>query len=347
MSYKDSFERAAELAREALEHMNALEIPPRPDNFEVWYAFKAEIDAELTRKLGDLLEEPASFDESTFDDIKQSYFGEDRTALLDTASGKVEAVIATTLDSIGDASSNAKDYGAKLADFTGDMDAADAAKAQALVAKLLADTKITMDRNAQLEAELKAAGDQIETLRDNLNDARKASETDGLTGLPNRRSFDLGLQAEIERAKERSGPLSLIVADVDFFKRFNDTYGHLVGDEVLKLVSRVLRSMVKGGDKTARYGGEEFCVLLPTTDIQGAYVVAEKIREAIAAKALKSARTGESYGQITLSFGCAALGPDDTAETLYERADAALYMAKRSGRNRTCTDQQIGARQAG
>lgn len=348
MSYKEDHARAAELAARALEKMSALQIAPHPDNFEVWYAYHAELDAELSRKISTMLEELDDYDPSAYLDIKQSFFGEDASQLLKTASDNVESTIASALTSIDAASSNARDYGDKLADFSGDIDMADDGQLHSKVAKLAADTREVMQRNAELENELKSASERIESLRGSLEDARRASETDGLTGLPNRRAFDLGLEAEIERARMDDAPLSLIVTDVDHFKKFNDQHGHRVGDEVLKLVSRVMRSMLKGGDKPARYGGEEFCIILPATDSQGAFAVAEQVRKAIAAKALKSARTGESYGQVTLSFGCAQVMPGDTPEGLFERADDALLMAKRTGRNRTCTEEDLGAaREAG
>jgi len=151
--------------------------------------------------------------------------------------------------------------------------------------------------------------------------------------LPNRRAFDLGLEAEIVRAREDRTTLTLLITDVDHFKRFNDSYRHRLGGKVLKLVGRVMKSMLKGRDIPARYGGEEFCIILPTTDLKGG-VVAEQLRKTIAAKVLKSAKTGQSYGNVTLSIGAALLQATDTMETIVEQTDAALYLAKHSGRNR-------------
>ena len=341
MPYREAFEQASELAKNALDHMSELRIAPHPDNFEVWYAYQSKVDAELTRKLEQLLETDSADETEAYLDIKRTFLGDDREGALEATSQEAGAAIQGALQTLNAAASNAKDYGDKLAHFSGDMQSADGIKAQALVAKLLADTRQVMERNAELEAELQSAGEQIEQLRDNLDDARKASETDGLTGLPNRRAFDLQLTAAIARAQSDAGPLTLIVADVDRFKRFNDSFGHAVGDEVLKLVGRALGVAAKGVGTPARYGGEEFCVVLPNTTMQTAVATAEQLRKAIAAKSLKSMRTGENYGQVTLSFGVAALGPTDTADSLYERADAALYLAKRTGRNRTCTQDDL------
>lgn len=343
MSYRQSSDKAAMIADQALKQMQQLNIPPYPDNFEIWYAFHAGLDAELSKSLTDLLESVDYFDPSAYQSIKQAFLGEETSQLLRSASDNVEALIASALTTIGSAADSAKDYGDALEDFTGNVASAEPDEVRALIAQVLQETQAVMARNRQLEAELNEAGERMETLRDSLDDARRASETDGLTSLPNRRAFDLGLDAEIDRAREDGTSLTLLVTDVDHFKKFNDTFGHRVGDEVLKLVGRVLKSLLKGRDTPARYGGEEFCVILPTTDVQGGFAVAEQIRKAISAKALKSARTGQSYGQITLSIGCAELRSDDNAGSLIERADAALYVAKQTGRNRTCTESDIAA----
>ena len=348
MAYKETSDRAAKLAAKAMEQMETLQLPPYPDNYEVWYAYHGDLDADLSRQLKAMLDNADEFDPKAYRDIKQAFLGEETTKILRNASDGVEAMIASALTSIDAASTNARDYGDKLADFSGGLDDASKDDIRSLVGKVLADTREVIARNASLENELKEAGEKIEKLRDSLDDARRVSETDGLTDLPNRRAFDLGLEAEMERARHDRTPLTLLIADVDHFKKFNDAYGHRVGDEVLKLVGRVLRSLVKGRDKPARYGGEEFCILLPTTDLKGAAAVAEQVRKAISAKALKSARTGQNYGQITLSLGCAALHGGDTAASLIDRADAALYLAKTYGRNRVCTEQDLDdARKAG
>lgn len=230
--------------------------------------------------------------------------------------------------------------------FSGDLSGAGPEQIQALVKKALMGAIEAISRNAALEKELNEASDSISELQTNLEDARRASEIDGLTGLSNRRAFDPGLEAEIERAREDRTTLTLLITDVDHFKRFNDTYGHRVGDEVLKLVGRVMKSMLKGRDIPARYGGEEFCIILPTTYLKGGVVFAEQIRKTIAAKVLKSAKTGQSFGNVTLSIGAALLQPNDTMESIVERADAALCLAKHSGRNLGATEKDLQRQQA-
>lgn len=182
----------------------------------------------------------------------------------------------------------------------------------------------------------------IETLRDVTEQklAQTALERlatlDGLTGIANRRSFDERLQNEWCRASRAHAPLSLIMADVDYFKRYNDTYGHQQGDECLKAVSAVLQRLAfRTSDLAARYGGEEFAVILPNTHLDGAREVAERIRAEVEAVALPHVGN-EVASSVTLSLGVATLlpGADGQPWTLVSQADQALYQAKEGGRNR-------------
>ncbi len=165
---------------------------------------------------------------------------------------------------------------------------------------------------------------------------RKLSTTDGLTGLANRRSFDEAIKLEWRRALRAGTSIALIMVDIDNFKELNDTYGHPAGDECLRIVSRVLKSMIsRAGDLAARYGGDELVILLPTTNINEARKIAEEIRSAV--ERTKILPYGSDTGFFaTLSIGIGAVVPDQGAsvEGLLAMADGALYRAKQSGRNR-------------
>ncbi len=138
----------------------------------------------------------------------------------------------------------------------------------------------------------------------------------------------------VQNALATSEPLSLLMFDIDHFKSFNDSYGHLTGDQVLRLVGMSLKQTIKGQDITARYGGEEFAVVLPNTALRQALTVADHIRRAVMSKELKKKSTGEILGRVTISVGVSMLKPGDDTDSLIERADACLYAAKRAGRNR-------------
>jgi diguanylate cyclase len=175
-------------------------------------------------------------------------------------------------------------------------------------------------------------------LQHNLEIVRRESLTDPLTTLANRKSFDLAVENFIAQALKNGEPLSLLLIDIDRFKKLNDTFGHITGDQVLRLVSRVLKQNVKGQDVAARYGGEEFVIVLPNTDLQQARRIAENIRRAVMGKELMKLSTGEHLGRITISVGVATLHQDDVAQSFIGRADAGLYAAKRNGRNRVMSE---------
>jgi diguanylate cyclase (GGDEF)-like protein len=165
-------------------------------------------------------------------------------------------------------------------------------------------------------------------LSEKADELEELSITDRLTALYNRLKLDETFATEIERAKRYQTPLSVMILDVDHFKSVNDTYGHQVGDRILVELADILRQNIRASDYPGRWGGEEFLVICPQTDLDGASAVAEKLRAAIAAHDFPS------VGTKTSSFGVATYQPDESEEELMARADAALYRAKETGRNR-------------
>jgi len=165
-----------------------------------------------------------------------------------------------------------------------------------------------------------------------VDEMRSLAETDGLTKLRNHRVFWESLDSEIRRHRRYDSPFSLIMLDIDHFKRFNDEHGHLAGDRVLSAVARALRGQIRVDvDVAARYGGEEFTLILPQTKLDGALVLARRLREGIETARIEY--TGKKLS-ITASFGLAEHGENETASELLDRVDRALYAAKRAGRNR-------------
>lgn len=171
-------------------------------------------------------------------------------------------------------------------------------------------------------------------LRDCVQHTMELALTDELTGLNNRRFLDNHLTALIERANERRNDLSLLLIDIDYFKKINDTYGHSAGDTVLKEFSQRIRRNLRSVDLACRFGGEEFVVVMPETDFEFASIIAERLRSIIAIEPFPI-ENGAHFIDVTISVGIARLeGADDTPERLLKRADEAVYRAKSAGRNR-------------
>ncbi len=175
-------------------------------------------------------------------------------------------------------------------------------------------------------------------LRHNVQLSLEMAITDQLTGLHNRRYMSRHLDNLLNNAKRSERPLAFVIMDIDHFKQVNDTYGHDMGDEVLKEFAGRIAANVRGIDLACRYGGEEFVVVMPDTDVAFAYTIAERLRQTVEANPVKISRTPGALN-VTVSIGIARMeGADDTAEALLHRADQALYRAKRSGRNRVVAD---------
>jgi diguanylate cyclase len=204
---------------------------------------------------------------------------------------------------------------------------------------LVAENKRAQVEATELNSKLQQSQQQIEKLRINLSDSHRLGMMDAVTSLKNRHWLEVNLPKEVKAAYEKNETLCIIMADVDHFKRINDSFGHAVGDEILRRFADLLSSNIKGRDTAARYGGEEFIVVLPQTKLPGAKNLGEQLRSALECKKWMHHRTGQPIGKVTASFGIAELRIGEDSDDLLDRADAALYEAKAAGRNRVICNE--------
>jgi diguanylate cyclase len=209
------------------------------------------------------------------------------------------------------------------------------------IGTVLAETRKMTEINTLLEERLQLSSREIELLREHLDLVEREASLDALTGIANRKSFDIVLRESIALAAREEQPLSLLMIDIDHFKAFNDAHGHQLGDNVLKLVARYMKECVKGRDTVARYGGEEFAVVLPHTRLDAAVQAANVIRRHVSSKNVVNRRTGATLGQITLSIGVAEFRRGEPASELVHRADEALYLAKSNGRDKVAAEDEL------
>lgn len=203
----------------------------------------------------------------------------------------------------------------------------------AIVDLIIAENHKAKESAANAVRELTKSHATITKLQQSLDEAVAETMKDPLTGIGNRRSFDLALDETIVTASASGRPMTLVFCDLDHFKRVNDEYGHAMGDQVLKLTAQALSSAVRGTDIVCRFGGEEFAIILPNTALKEALMVAERMRSQLLSKTLAVRGTNKTVGTISASFGVAELGKGDDARWLVDRTDGALYRAKALGRN--------------
>ena len=334
--HSDDHERTLAFADIALGQIKALRQAASPRNYEIWYTYATGYNPSLNQRVNEILEAKQTLDETDLEQIYESHLSPNRlTDRIDKVGSRVMGEIEQVMAMIDAAAGTASSYSESLAGVSEKIGQSnDREGLRVIVEGLVQAAKDMEESNQKLEARLSASKQEITELQTNLEAVRTESLTDPLTQLANRKYFDSSLANAIADAHERNEPLSLMMTDVDHFKKFNDTYGHLTGDQVLRLVAMALKQNVKGQDTAARYGGEEFAVILPSTVLRSATIVGDHIRKAVMTKELMKRSTGERLGRITISIGVATLRKGDTAQSLIGRADACLYAAKRHGRNR-------------
>jgi len=314
-----------------------------PRAYAVWYNHVAGLYPEMSAALAAIMPRGA-VTEAEIDTLYEGYLdGQNLVRAADQTSRTVLAELASLTEaldlSLGSTALHGESLRALLQDLAGT--GLDRARIVEIVAALAATTREVADSNRVLEARMRESRDEIEALRATLETTRRESLTDPLTGLSNRKQFEESLHTLVEEAVAERRPASLVVIDVDFFKRFNDRYGHLTCDQVLRLVGAVMRETVTDDATPARFGGEEFAILLPGLGRAEARALAEKVRTSVMTRELVKRSTGEALGKITVSLGVAAVRPTDTAVSLLERADQCMFRAKREGRNRTVDDGSV------
>lgn len=332
----DEHERTMAFAEVALGQIRSLKQTAIPRNYEIWYVYATGYNAPLNKIINETLARNGKLSESDLEQIYDTYLSHIKTAdRIDKVGARVIGEIDDVMTVLSDALGMTGAYDASLSGATEQLSSAKSREQiKTIVEALLRSTGEMRETNKALEDRLTLSKNEISNLQQSLEAIRAESLTDPLTGLGNRKYFDRMIGIAVQSALASGEPLSLLLLDIDHFKSFNDSYGHLTGDQVLRLVGLSLKQTIKGQDITARYGGEEFAVVLPNTSLRQALTVADHIRRAVMAKELKKKSTGEILGRVTISVGVSILKQGEDTDALIERADACLYAAKRNGRNR-------------
>ncbi|HRO34467.1 MAG TPA: diguanylate cyclase [Brevundimonas sp.] len=324
------------LAHRVVDEMQACGVWPTPLNFELWLHYLSDPQGLLACEIKRLIAANEVFTEATSEMLAAEYLPRARLSdEIRDAGAVLNRELSSVAEAIATAHKSQAAYGATLADAAAGIETADGgARLKTLVTTLSSATRKIQGENATLEQKLEASTREVARLREHLEQVRRDAMTDALTNLANRKAFDEKLAKLCADADKGGQALTLAVIDIDHFKRFNDTWGHQTGDQVLRYVASVLNRVAKHPRVAARYGGEEFAMLFPGEFAPDVDAALNAIRNEIASRALRRRSTNDELGAVTISAGFAQRKRGETPSMLLERADEALYASKRAGRNR-------------
>ncbi len=328
------------VAQETLDLMRLHGVPPSSANYEVWLNYRLGRHQSLREAIDGRIATGEGFNSEFNADVYEKFFtGLGASAQIVLAGEKIARDLGHVVSFLKQAEEKSGDYGRTLETAATDLNRGLAPdQIRQIVSSLAAATLDMANHNQTLNEQLQRSTREIDTLRTSLESVRVESLTDSLTGLANRRMFDETLRMRLEEARAQHSELCLVLCDIDHFKRFNDTWGHHTGDQILRFLASAMQAHARPDFLIARYGGEEFAMIMPRVSLRVAQQTAEALRGAIQAKRLRRRSTNEDLGQVTVSMGIARLQAGDTPQGLLERADACLYSSKRNGRNQVTTD---------
>lgn len=335
MDYSELSDKAAEFMRLALPLMRKHGVPMTPDNYAVWYEHVSGSNAKLSEQIQSMLSVNQLLSEAQCKALHDQFFSvaKDRKEVVELRlelARVLKEVISFVCSSMAHNDKVNQHLSSLLSKVNHDMSPQQIHEA---VEELLAETRLAINNGELLTERLNTAVVEVNKLKKELEQSKREAKTDTLTGLANRKAFDELVNKVTQDADGSGLDVCILFCDLDNFKDINDKHGHLVGDQVLKVIANTLKDSVKGRDLVARYGGEEFSIILLNTSLQNAKGLAETIRKEVASKRIQRKDTQESLGQITISFGVARYVPSEGVESFMQRADRALYMSKRKGRN--------------
>ena len=336
MLYHHDSNKARDFSRSALDLMQQYDVPQVPHNNVVWYTYVSGANMDLKKTIDVLTSNSTKFESKICEELYERFFtstGSEQK--IQSTTEKASQILTTLISSIQKMGTDTSSFSDTLDSASkGLKDVSNTEDLSKMIQTLAQASDTMMEQNRALETKLQKSKETIDTLNRDLDSLNREVLRDGLTGIANRRAFDVSIRQFMAECMEKGSDLNLMMIDIDFFKKFNDSFGHQVGDQVIKLLARTLTDCVRDLGLPARYGGEEFAVLLTKANRHKAEEIATLIRETMASRSIKNRTTGESLGKITVSIGLTDYRMGESSSELIERADQALYKAKHTGRNK-------------
>lgn len=342
--YTESIDESGRYLRLTLQYISKHKLAYNPITYALWYEYATGRNESLTQEMQALEKGKIDISFEIVLKLFRKHVADSQMILAEKKASEFQAILTEVTKQLSQSGSTLNDQGDSLKNHAEKLSQSTTlADVSAIARKIVSETKSVVNSSQALKQQMDATVSEITTLKKELKGIKHTARTDMLTGLLNRRGFDEALSEARLYSIDHNRPLSIILTDIDHFKKVNDTHGHLIGDSVLKMLSKLLKEHIKGKDIAARFGGEEFIIVLPETPLKGAFILAEQIRMSLRTMKWTAKESGKSIGSITISLGVAQFKPNETTESLIQRADNALYFAKKNGRNKTITELDIAA----
>jgi diguanylate cyclase len=335
MRYDDTIDESRQYLRLTLELIGKYGLPTDPLNYCIWYEYVSGRNHALNAAIDKHLESGGTVSGDISRQLFNQHIAYGDETVTTLAQGELKKVFAEIIGAIKTTNQNFSASENNLG-FIHESLAPSLSKADVdkVVSQIKHEIKMLESSSISFKERLQQATHEIDELKIKMARYRDEAIKDPLTRVDNRRGFEKKLADAMDNARISDTSLCLIMADIDHFKKINDTHGHLVGDNVLRMVAATIKDSIKGKDLVARIGGEEFAVLLPDTPFDGAMTLADNMRLTFERLDLKKKNTGESLGSLTLSFGVTTYQKNEATEAFMRRADEALYRSKNQGRNK-------------
>ncbi|MDG4813227.1 GGDEF domain-containing protein [Hydrogenovibrio sp. 3SP14C1] len=343
INIKDAPEKAQRIFVQLIDIFEEQEINPTPLNYYIWYQYYKGDHPKFRQEMDNALQDPFGYNDRLGRRLYDEYFAEDESGNdFDRAFKRLINLVIKKMnvwsDKLEKHTQDLNHYTTSLA--SNDIDAA---TLKELTHSVLNTASSMKQSSEEFQKEMMDSNEEILQLRKELIEARAETLTDELTEIGNRKAFNNAIQDLADNTQENPQSLVLILTDIDHFKRFNDTFGHLVGDSVLRYFANLMKKTKDDTETVCRYGGEEFAILLSHSSLEKAKERAESIRHNLETAKLKRKDSEKTLGAITASFGVAAYQGEgvETIEEWINRADDALYKAKNLGRNQIVSEEEL------
>lgn len=322
------------LAESALKSIEQLKLSPKPENYRLWFEYGTGSIEGLNAELDELIAQQAVINQAICTKLYQKYLLTGDQKDLDNACIAIHNLLNVMIEHLQGWDSSTDQFCNALQQCTEKLNNDPSiGEIKSIIDELTTQATLALNSNKKIHSTLDSLASEISNLREDVDRLGSEAMTDSLTEVANRRGFDFALKEAIEHSKKTDQPCTLLMADLDYFKRINDDFGHQVGDKILRFVANTMKNAIRGGDILARYGGEEFAIILPNTNEAGALRVAENLLSEVSARQLTTGASSKPIGRITMSIGLALYKNNESSESFIERADQCMYHAKHSGRN--------------